>query len=79
MATTFREFLRNANDFAKRYPEALDYIVVYAQDEEGNMFHKLFYNYPKIGVFEDYNFYGENEAVRECGFKKEDINAVCIN
>jgi hypothetical protein len=48
--------------------------VVYAADEEGNSFAKVFYG-PSLGVFND-NGYGHGDFDGE---SEEAINAVCIN
>ena len=54
--------------------------VVYASDEEGNSFHKVFYA-PSVGFYKKGEFYPAEEATKE---KLEDAfgekhSAVCIN
>jgi len=54
--------------------------VVYASDEEGNAFHKVFYT-PSIGFYKDGEYYpadGQTKESIEEKFGKEH-SVVCIN
>jgi len=69
----FKDYLEKINAFAEDHPEAMDYDVVYASDDEGNYYNEL-YNSPFTGHFGDGEFFfGEDlEEVFP-------VNAVCIN
>jgi hypothetical protein len=74
---TLKEYIENLNEFVKENPEALDYIVVYSSDDEGNSYSQVYYT-PSIGQYKDYEFiHAENFEDRE--MDGEDANAVCIN
>lgn len=73
--TTLREYMQNLLAFAEANPEALDMVVVYANDDEGNGFCSNLYD-PSMGKFEDDDYLPLSD---DCGVEKGDCNAVCIN
>ena len=74
---TLKEYVENLNEFVKENPEALDYIVVYSSDDEGNSYGRVHYT-PSIGQYEDYEFI-HVESFEDREMDGEDANAVCIN
>lgn len=72
---TLREYIAGINNFAKQHPQALDYIVVHASDDEGNYFYPVLFG-PTQGVYEDCNFV---DQVNLEDIKNKTVNAVCIN
>lgn len=71
------EFLSLANKLAKENPEALNYEVITSTDDEGNGFNLVSFA-PSIGVYDDGNFI-PIDCIKENGYKKKDVNAVCLN
>jgi len=68
----FKDYLEQINAFAKKYPEALDFEVITADDEEGNGYTPVYYG-PSMGEF--------NKAERQFtnDVDEEKYNAVCLN
>jgi hypothetical protein len=64
----FKDYLEQINAFAEDHPEAMDYDVVHASDDEGKDHYKVS-NGPCTGYYEDYEFF----------FEEEIDNAICIN
>jgi hypothetical protein len=64
---TLKEYSNKIRNLARKFPDAE---VVYASDEEGNTFTKLYYE-PTVGIFKDNGFYGTKDP--------KVVNAVCIN
>lgn len=71
---TLREYLKYLNDLAKNMPHLLDVELIYASDEEGNSYHKV-YKYPTIGEFN--NTTGENIFYPNA--MSHEVNAILIN
>jgi hypothetical protein len=78
------KYLEQLQEFVKRHPEAKDYEVIYARDDEGNGYDTVYFG-PTAGVFaDDGEFYQKdnyleyNEDETEEGYKKAE-NSVCIN
>ncbi len=63
-----KEYSENINKLAKEHPDAT---VVYAVDDEGNAFGRVYYA-PSVGFYSDDGFEAEPEDNKQ-------INAVCIN
>lgn len=74
---TLENYVRGLTEFIKNNPQLKDCIVIYAKDEEGNGFEKVFYT-PTKGYYEDRNFI-EKDNFNAWSLNEEDINAVCIN
>lgn len=72
---TLREYIEGINNFAKLHPEALDYIVVYSSDDEGNNYYPVIFE-PAKGVYEKGDFVDEDYLE---DIKNKTVNAVCIN
>lgn len=49
---TFKEYINRCNDLIKRYPKCANFECVYATDDEGNEYGKV-YSYPGIVQIED--------------------------
>ena len=62
-----KDYLMQLIDLAKENPEALDYEVITAKDDEGNGYCKVHYS-PAVGHFSDGEY--SNEGVE---------NVVCLN
>lgn len=74
---TLKEFLSKVNKLVEENPKALDYQVVTSMDDEGNGFNPVFYD-ANIGVYRDRKFVSL-DSLKEYGYKKKDVNAVCLN
>lgn len=79
---TLRELITRLNSIAKEVPDALDLPLVYAQDDEGNGFHKV-YCEAGLGHYDEScdNFTSINSILfpkSEEG-SDEKINCICIN
>lgn len=74
---TLKQFIEKLNKFAEENPDSLGLEVITSKDDEGNGFNPVYYG-PSIGVFEDGDFYAE-EQLEDWDYNKEDINAVCVN
>ena len=78
----FKEYIEKLNNLAKEYPSSLEMEVVYSADDEGNTYHKLYFE-PSLFQFEDMSqYYLEEVGSYEEGsddIALEDCNAVCIN
>lgn len=74
---TLKEYLKHLNKIVEKNPEALEYEVIYAKDEEGNEFKEVFYK-PSLGFLDDENEYTaiDNEDWDEL---EEEPNVICIN
>ena len=72
---TLREYIAGINNFAKQNPQALDYIVVHASDDEGNHFYPVLFG-PTQGVYENGDFV---DQMNQEDIKNKTVNAVCIN
>jgi hypothetical protein len=71
-----KEYLEHLNKLASEKPEVLDYVVVYAKDNEGNGFQIVNYK-PDVGHFDsDYSGYFRSEDNLE---EDETSNSICIN
>lgn len=71
---TLQEYIKNLQRMVENYPEVKDYVVVYAEDSEGNGYDRVTYH-PTIGYFEGDSFYIDKESLTEGDY----IKAVCIN
>ena len=72
---TLKEYIDELNKLVERHPEALDRLVVYSTDAEGNCFYTVNYK-PSLGMYSD----------SELEFREEqdvsayhNIPAICIN
>ncbi len=84
----FKDYLKMLNDFAEANPESLEYITLYAKDDEGNGYQEVHYD-PTLGHSEGgYNAeFSSLESIEENfqddpeEYSKEDypINSICIN
>jgi hypothetical protein len=71
-----KEYIAELKIILKNFPELKDAELIYACDDEGNSFNKVFYT-PSIGAWADNEF----TDVRELTYAKADkrVNAICIN
>ena len=74
---TLKQYIEALQKFAEENPEALDFEVIYAEDDEGNGYGRIAY-LPSKGVFDEGEFYTDNN-LEEFEYEPTDINAVCIN
>jgi len=65
-----KQFLDNLNDLIKRNPEALEFEVISAIDEEGNGYNKIYYA-PSMGHFDNGEFTNSDNPTY--------ANSICIN
>lgn len=80
----FKDYLENLNKFAKEFPEALKYQVIYSHDDEGNEYQRVIYDEPSLVQLENpnqesYRFLERVGNFGEEGIKRTDCNAVIIN
>lgn len=68
----FKDYLKQINAFAKKYPQVLDFEVVTADDEEGNGYTQVYYG-PSMGEFT------KNERQFTNDTDEKNYNAVCLN
>lgn len=71
-----KDYLENLNKLVAENPEALDYKVLVASDEEGNNYDEVCYG-PSIGFYDtrDFSFTDDSDSSR----KNTILNAICIN
>lgn len=62
-------YIEQLNELVEENPEMLEFDVVYAGDNEGNAYDKVYYE-PTVGYYEDREFHQGDDY---------DYNAVCIN
>lgn len=69
-----REYLKELQELVNKNPQALDYKVIYAKDDEGNEYSPVSYS-PTVGFYdpEEWKF-----DVFPC-FDDIVLNAVCVN
>lgn len=72
---TLKEYIQGLQEFVEENPEAADFKVVSAIDEEGNGFNEVKFG-PTLGYFDD-SYGGFTHADEE--ELEEEPNAVCIN
>lgn len=68
----FEKYLKHLNNIAKDHPEALDFDVITASDDEGNSFNQVHYT-PSLGYLGDGSFFPTDTPD---GAKP---NIVCLN
>lgn len=68
---TLKQFLVKLNKLAEDNPEALEMVVITANDNEGNWFSEVVYD-PSFGFFSE-NDYSDDLML------SESFNAVCLN
>jgi hypothetical protein len=66
---TFEKFVKGVTELLEAHPEASEFPVITAGDEEGNGYDHIFYG-PSIGHFDDEDFSGLSTKAN---------NAVCVN
>tara|TARA_Y100000389_G_scaffold86606_1_gene83294 strand:- start:4531 stop:4764 length:234 start_codon:yes stop_codon:yes gene_type:complete len=71
---TLRQLINRLNDIVKDNPEALDLPLVYSIDDEGNSFHRVYFD-AGLGNYNerDREFLNKEEA------NDKEVNCVCIN
>lgn len=76
------EYIKNLEKALKEFG---DREVIYAIDDEGNGYQKVYFS-PSFGFVEGIeennrfdDFINSDEDLEEYGIKKEDFNAICIN
>lgn len=82
-----KEYIETLQEFVKQNPQALDYKVIYAKDDEGNGYQEIHYS-PSVGHTED-EYHIEDfltveyidEMIEEGDCEKDDypLNSVCVN
>lgn len=71
-----KEYIKSLQKLVKENPDAANYLVVYAKDDEGNGFEELNFT-PSIGEYGDGDFISEESD--EEWVQGHGRNAVCIN
>ena len=79
-----RKYLDNLNKLVEEHPEALEFEVISAADDEGNNYQKVSFD-PSIGILEG-EYRGDfisleqlKEEPDEFDYTEKDVNCVCIN
>ncbi len=72
-----KEYLENLNELIKENPDALNYTVVAASDDEGNSFIEVVFA-PSLGNFKNGEFNDGDDGSEETE-EEFILNAVCIN
>jgi hypothetical protein len=70
---TLRELIARLNSIAKENPEALDLPLVYSQDDEGNGFHRVYFDAGLGHYDENCNDFSSTEGTNV------EANCICIN
>lgn len=66
------------NNLATKNPHALELLVVYCIDDEGNNYHKVVYA-PSIGVFDGDEQFTATDKTNDTKNVDTQANAVCLN
>ena len=74
---TLRQYLEGLKKFVREHGDSE---VVYASDEEGNSFHKVFYT-PSAGFYKNGEYYPADQETIESIEKKfgKEHKAICVN
>lgn len=72
-----KEFLDDLNEKVKLDPKLLELEVVASSDDEGNWYNSVYFT-ASTGNFDNGEFVPESDF-KDCGFKKSDLNAICVN
>jgi hypothetical protein len=75
---TLKQYIENLNEFVEKNPEALEFEVIYSEDDEGNGYNRIAYAPSKGVLDEDGEFWSETN-LSEGEFEFSDMNVVCIN
>lgn len=72
-----RQYLESLKKLVREHGDSE---VVYASDEEGNSFHKVFYA-PSTGFYKNGEYYPATQETKESIEKKfgKECSAVCVN
>ena len=72
-----RQYLKGLKKLVREHGDSE---VVYASDEEGNSFHKVFYT-PSVGFYKNGEYYPADAETKESIEKKfgKEHSAVCVN
>ena len=71
---TLRQLINRLNDIAKDNPKALDLPLVYSRDDEGNSFHKVYFD-AELGSYDE----NKREFINKEEADGKETNCVCIN
>ena len=69
-----KEYIKELQNLVEDHPEAGNYIVITAGDDEGNSYTEVVYD-PSIGIWDE----GEWVPLADLEDGVEDLNAVCVN
>lgn len=75
---TLKQYIETLQKFADENPEALNFEVIYSEDDEGNGFNRISYS-PSLGVYDEDEGFWTSTNLKENRYKLTDMNAVCIN
>ena len=70
-----KEYMKNLNAFIDEHPEALEYDVITASDEEGNAYQGVYFE-PSLMYLDDD---GDAVTYDDDDDEAEPPNAVCVN
>ena len=71
---TLRQLINRLNHIAKENPKALDLPLVYSRDDEGNSFHKVYFD-AGLGNYDE----NKREFLNKEEADGKETNCVCIN
>jgi len=74
MSKTLKQLISRLQDIAKENPEALDLPLVYSRDDEGNSFHKVYFD-AGLGNYDE----NKREFLNKEEADGKEVNCVCIN
>jgi hypothetical protein len=75
---TLKEYIKHLQEVLDKNPLYAEFPVIYAVDEEGNSYHKV-YNTPTLVEVDDINDYYLDVNFSDSGEDSETPNAVIIN
>jgi len=76
---TLKQYIEHLNKIVEQHPEALEYTVVYAMDEEGNAYFPVGFK-PSVGLYTEGGGFSGGEYEPEYAMEEGvSPNAVCIN
>lgn len=75
---TLKEYIKHLQEVLDQHPEYSEFPVIYATDEEGNSYHKV-YNTPTLVELDDPNDYYLDVNFSEEGTDSLTPNAILIN
>lgn len=73
------EYITKLEGVLASCPEAKDYQVIYAKDDEGNGYGEIYFD-PSVGYYDDDDRdWMSKENLMEDGYEDLPVNSVCVN